>query len=173
MTLPQDTREKAISYTRHQATKSLAELSALMERTGAECAGALEGMSDAQASFKPGEEWSVKEVIDHMIVTSRHINDDIERMAAGRSGPTAARMGQTSGGAESIEDMRQRLAGLWMQTARLVAALPEDGSVDITQAHPWFGDMNFREWIAFQRLHAMDHIGQIEKLKADANYPKG
>ena len=28
------------------------------------------------------------------------------------------------------------------------------------------------QWIAFQRLHGMDHMQQIEKNKADAAYPK-
>jgi len=29
-----------------------------------------------------------------------------------------------------------------------------------------------REWLAFHRLHAMDHIQQIERIKTDGGYPK-
>jgi hypothetical protein len=35
-----------------------------------------------------------------------------------------------------------------------------------------FGPLTSREWIAFQRLHAMDHIQQIEIIKANPDYPK-
>ena len=37
--------------------------------------------------------------------------------------------------------------------------------------HPMFGPLNLKEWIAFHRIHAMDHIQQIDKIKADAGYP--
>ncbi len=36
-----------------------------------------------------------------------------------------------------------------------------------------FGPLNGKEWIAFQRLHAMDHVQQMEKVKAHPGYPKG
>jgi hypothetical protein len=34
-----------------------------------------------------------------------------------------------------------------------------------------FGKLNILEWIAFQRVHAQDHIRQVEKNKADPAYP--
>ena len=39
--------------------------------------------------------------------------------------------------------------------------------------HPIFGPLNLKEWIAFHRIHAFDHIQQIERLKADPAYPAG
>src|SRR5438552_17513045 len=57
----------ALSYIRHQASKSLAGLRVLAERTTADCGRCLEGISEEQARCKPGNEWSVKEVLDHLI----------------------------------------------------------------------------------------------------------
>ena len=37
--------------------------------------------------------------------------------------------------------------------------------------HPIFGQLNLKEWFAFHRVHALDHIQQIDKIKADPNYP--
>ena len=37
--------------------------------------------------------------------------------------------------------------------------------------HPFFGPLNCKGWVAFQRLHDADHIGQIEQIKASAGYP--
>jgi len=41
MTQAEDIREQALSYVRHQAAKGRADLAALMERTGADCARCL------------------------------------------------------------------------------------------------------------------------------------
>ncbi len=167
------TREQALSYVRHQAAKSLADLAALMERTGADCGRCLEGMSEEQAGFKYDEEWCIKEVVGHMLTSSKDINREIAKMAARKAATRVGRVGVTSGGDRPVGELRSALADLWTETGRLVASLPEEGSLEATREHPWFGHFNFREWIAFQRLHAMDHLQQMEKVKAHPGYPKG
>jgi hypothetical protein len=37
--------------------------------------------------------------------------------------------------------------------------------------HPFFGPLNCKGWVAFQRLDDADYIGQIEQIKASAGYP--
>lgn len=172
MTLPQDVREQALSYTRHQASKSLAELAALMERTGADCARALEGVSEAQASFTHGEEWSMRQIVEHMVGSTAGVNREIANLASGKAAPPIQQLGQTARRERPIDELRRQLAELWSETARLVASLPEDGDLEATWAHPWFGELNFKEWIAFQRMHATDHVQQIEALKTHPDYPK-
>jgi hypothetical protein len=73
---------------------------------------------------------------------------------------------------QSADVREQALAGLWAESSQVVASLPEDGDRHRTWDHPAFGPLNFKEWIAFQRLHAMDHIQQIEKIRAHSAYPK-
>ena len=164
--------QQALSYIRHQASKGLSDLSALVERTAADCAHCLEGVSEEQASFKPGEEWSVKEVLGHMLVSGAGVNREIASLVAGQPPVREARMGVVAGADRPIDELRQRLARLWRETARLAASLPEDGSVERTWEHPVFGPLNFREWIAFQRIHALDHVQQIEQVKAAPGYPQ-
>ena len=65
-----ETTQQALAYIRHQASKGLAGLRVLAERTAADCGRCLEGMSEEQARFKPGDEWSVKEVLDHLIYST-------------------------------------------------------------------------------------------------------
>jgi hypothetical protein len=167
-----DMREQALSYVHHQAAKGLAELAALMERTGEDCARCLDGVSEAQAAFAHDEEWSMREVVEHMISSSRAINEEIANLAKGADSAREARTGLTPKSQRGIEELRRGLSDLWSQTGALVASLPEDASLDSTWDHPWFGALNFREWIAFQRMHALDHVQQIEKLKAHPDYPK-
>ena len=172
MTQSPEIAQQAVSYIRHQAAKSLTELAALMERTGAECARCLEGKSDAQASFSHGEEWSMKEVVGHMLGSSAAINHEIAGLAAGRESRPPGRTGVTAGGDRPINELRRALAGLWTETGRLVVSLPEGGNLERTWDHPWFGPLNFREWIVFQRIHALDHVQQMERLKEHPDYPE-
>ncbi len=71
MTQNTDIREQALSYMRHHAAKSMDDLAALMERTAADCARCLEGVSEEQASFQYDEEWSIKEVLGHMLSSGK------------------------------------------------------------------------------------------------------
>ena len=172
MTQSPEISQQALAYIRHQAAKGLPDLAALMERTGAECARCLDDTSDAQASFSHGEEWSMKEVVGHMLGSGVAINREIAGLAAGKESSPPGRTGVTAGGDRPIEELRRALAGLWAETGRLVASLPEDGNLERTWDHPWFGPLNFKEWIAFQRLHAMDHVQQMERLKQHPDYPE-
>ncbi len=172
MTQSTDVREQALSYIRHQASKSMDDLASLMERTGADCARCLEGVSDGQAAFNYDEEWSIKEVLGHMLSSGKGVNDEIANLVANNPSGKEARMGVISGADRQIAELRQTLADLWSETGRLVASLPEDGNLERTWDHPMFGSLNFKEWIAFQRLHAMDHVQQMEKVKAHSDYPK-
>jgi len=172
---------EVLAYARHQAAKSIADLTALMERTAADCARCTEGVTEHQARFRPpagtgptGEdEWSITDVLAHIIDSTATVNREIARLVEGTPPSPVTGIGVTPGDDRPIEEIRRSLAGLWDETARLVASLPEDASLEPTRAHPWFGPLNFREWIAFQRLHALDHVQQIEKVKAAPGYPNG
>ncbi len=172
MTQSTDVREQALSYIRHQASKSMDDLATLMERTGAECARCLEGVSDRQAAFHYDEEWSMKEVLGHMLESGKGVNREIANLVEDRPSAREARMGVVAGADRTLDEMRQMLTDLWAETGRLVASLPEGGNLERTWDHPMFGSLNFREWIAFQRLHAMDHVQQMEKVKAHSGYPQ-
>jgi hypothetical protein len=172
MTQSPEIAQQALAYARHQAAKSLADLAALMERTGADCGRCLEAVSEAQASFSHGEEWSMKEVVGHMLVASLSINREIANLVEGRPVSQPGRVGLTAGGDRPIEELRLALARLWRETGGLVASLPEDGNLERTWDHPWFGPLNFKEWIAFQRLHAMGHLLQMDRLKEHPDYPE-
>jgi hypothetical protein len=99
------------------------------------------------------------------------VNREIGNLAEERASAGQARMGVVSGADRPIGELRQALARLWRETARLAVSLPEAG-LERTWEHPMFGPLNPEEWIAFQRLHAMDHIQQIEIIKANPDYPK-
>src|SRR2546427_12506188 len=80
-----ETTHQALAYIRHKASKGLGGLRVLAERTAADCGRCLEGMSEEQARFKPGDEWSVKEVLDHLIYsTARTVIEPIRDLGGGK-----------------------------------------------------------------------------------------
>lgn len=168
--------DQAISYMRHQASKGLESLAQLMERTEADWARCLEGMSETQASFKPQGEWSAKEVLAHVLETSRSVNRQVSQMASGTAPEWQPGRAGSTGSSRSDADigsLRSALGSLFGETVSLVRSLKDGPELDQSFDHPFFGSLTLKEWLAFQRIHAMDHIQQIDKIKADPAYPKG
>jgi hypothetical protein len=39
-----------------------------------------------------------------------------------------------------------------------------DEHLDVKITHPWFGPLNWREWLLFMRVHDLDHMRQLQTL---------
>jgi hypothetical protein len=168
-----ETTQQALAYIRHQASKSLADLRSLVDRTAADCARCLEGISEEQARFKPGNEWSVKEVLDHLIyATAQQVNDSIRDFAAGRAPRPFTHDSDDHRARRPIQELRREMARLLAEAVRLVGSLPERDLPLGSWGHPSLGPLNLKELIVYHRLHVMDHVQQIEKIKADPGYPQ-
>src|SRR5438046_7019804 len=175
---------KAQEYLRHQGTSTLDELGVLMDRTAGDWERCRGGMSDAQAKFKPStptgpegeDEWCTKEVLGHVLASQRGLNVTIAQMAGVDSTAQAEQiraMGVKSEAdeARSLADLRPRIASVCEESKRLVTSLLEGEKLSQQFPHPIFGPLNLKEWFAFHRVHALDHVQQIGKIKADPNYP--
>lgn len=179
-----DRMTQAQEYLRHQGAKGLADLGALMERTAGDWERCLDGMSDAQTMFKPStptgpageDEWCAKEVLGHVLASQRGLNVTIAQMA-GVEPPAEAEQIRAMGvkseedEARSLADLRPRIGAVCDESQRLVTSLPEGEKLEQKFPHPIFGPLNLKEWFAFHRVHAMDHIQQIQAIKADPGYP--
>jgi len=185
MTQTADPIQQALEYMRHQAAKSLADLGTLMERTATDWRHCLEGITDLQGSFMPSvptgpvgeDEWCAKQVLGHVLASQRGLNVTIAQMAgveAPREAEQIRAMGVQSAEdeARSLAELRPKIAEVCDESRRLVTSLEEGEKLDQKFPHPVFGPLNLKEWIAFHRIHAMDHIQQIDKIKADPAYPK-
>jgi len=177
MTQQADPVQQGLSYMRHQGAKSFAEIDAMLERTLGDWNRCLEDMTDEQATFQPEGEWCAKEVLGHVLVTDRSINQDIASLAGVEppvAGATEVRaMGVQAGDEQSlpIGELRERIAGLFAENRKMAASLEQSDQLGKSFPHPIFGPLNLNEWLAFHRIHSMDHIQQIDKIKADSGYP--
>ena len=161
-----------------QAQKPFAELLPPFESAMQALRSELQGVSEAQAAFKPGrgdgeDDYSIAEVTRHMINVIPMIGERISSLGTGRD-PLPA---QGPGSLGVNEDAPlSTLTGL-LETSRqtlldAVASVDGKEQLEKTMPHRLFGELNCRGWLAMQALHAEDHARQVGKIKAHASYPK-
>jgi DinB superfamily len=173
-----DPVQQGLSYMRHQGAKGFADIDAMLERTANDWRACLHGLSEAQASFKPGGEWCAKECLGHAIQTNRGINQDVAGLAGVEPPEEKAVEVRTMGmqapeyEAMPINDLCDMIVGALEETRMLAVALQKSETLDKSFPHPLFGPLNLKEWLAFHRIHSMDHIQQIDKIKAHPAYPR-
>ncbi len=116
---------------------------------------------------------SVKEVLDHLIYsTAKAVIEPVRDLGAGKI-PKPLTPDNSGGCAtQPIQELRQQMGRLLEQTVALVGSLREGETARATWQHPSLGPLNLKELIALHRLHIMDHVQQIEKIKADPGYPR-
>ena len=170
-----DVIQRAVDYCTHQASKGIDSLVALMQRTAADWQRTLDGVSDTQAEFSPAKnEWTTKEVVTHFLQATDSVNRQVETLTHGKDIGVLAPAGPDQRPTEtaSVADLSDGIASIFDEIVKLTRSLESNPNLDKQFPHPAFGQLNILQWIAFQRLHGMDHVQQIDKNKADAAYPK-
>ena len=168
-----DIRERVVSYLSHQATKEADDLRALIERERARLLGLLEGLTEAQASWKPAaDQWSIKDVLRHVLAAERGVVEIVTSLASGVVPAGERQLGRQD--ADESATLKRLVARLGEERRRLltfVDSLSPSADLSVTFPHPFFGPLNCKGWVAFQRIHDGDHIGQVEQVKSAAGYP--
>jgi hypothetical protein len=167
--------QRAVDYCSHQAGKGIDSLVALMERTGEDWRRCLDGVSEAQAEFSPAQgEWTTKEVVTHFLLATSGVNEQIGELTSGQDVGQLASAAPDERPTEttSVAELSSETVAIFDEIARLTRALEGNPHLERQFPHPAFGQLNILQWIAFQRMHGMDHMRQIEKNKADAGYPR-
>lgn len=165
------------AYMQHQAEKGIESLVALMQRTAADWQRNVGDMSEPQAAFAPAGEWSALQVANHFLEVTRGANQQIARLTRTGALPKGSldeeTLAEQGGKAEcqSVAEMSAWLAELFDDVVSLTRALDGNRHLEERFPHPMFGQLNILEWIAFQRVHSVDHMRQIDGNKADSGYP--
>jgi len=134
---------------------------------------ALDGVSDEQAAFAPSEgEWSIGEVAHHVLKGARNNAALVERLANGNEATDTNVEPPREPAVLSIGEMRDELLQNAVEFAAMPARLPEPPSFDLEAPHVFFGDLHCKAWFLFQRVHDVDHTGQVQAAKAAPGYPE-
>jgi len=177
MTLPEDARQQVVGYLKHQASKSTSDLLVLVDRAAGWIEQPLAGMSESQARFHPSpDEWSVADVLRHVDASMCGTARIIEALAAGKGaevnthGPSLAGLVDDTG--QTLAELRSGVARAYDEVRAAVAAIPEGTASGATAFHPFFGDLNCKEWAAFVYVHSRDHADQIQNVKGTSAFPR-
>jgi hypothetical protein len=173
VSLPEEARQQVVSYLEHQAGKSLADLLLLVDRAASLTEQSLLDISDVQAVFRPSEsEWSVVEIISHVSASLRGTTRIVGGLARGME-PSAVLDAITGAGAKAVlpAGMRADVAAAYDDLRSVVRMLEDGVALEKTARHPFFGDLNWKEWVAFVYVHARDHAAQVEKVKSSPGFP--
>ncbi len=155
------------SYLQAQAAKlSVADLMGKVRADSEQLAAAALAASAVDANTRPAPGgWSVNEVLEHLRETSRRVNAGM--LSAARGGA------QPSGLADALSAATEsRSPAAWVDVIRAerevafarLAPLNGDENLEIRWSHPFFGDLNWREWLLFLRLHDLDHANQVREI---------
>jgi hypothetical protein len=165
-------------YILRESELPFAELRPKLEAARRELLGALEGVSDEQAAFRPGsgndeDDWGIAEALRHVASIEAIMTDRIRALGSG----LPLNLKQTYPGYhEDIEtrNLPELVETLGKSRLGLLAAVAEiEGRerLDTFDAHRRFGELNCRGWLVMHTLHEQDHARQIAKIKRLEGYP--
>src|SRR5262245_35686835 len=144
----------------------------------------LDGVNTTTASRRPGSDWSVQEIVDHLLETGRASLDELWCLLTARRPPG----GPIPAGLQS----RAPLTRPWPWLCRelktvhrdLLAALddvPDTFATDarvalvmvvnveeagVRRPYEWVEDVDWKSYAIVFRLHAIDHMNQARKVLA-------
>jgi hypothetical protein len=162
-------RTRIRDYLRQQAAaKSIDEL---VERVDE----AVEELETAARAFEPatiaqrrdGEGWAPLDCVRHIAGNNVAVARDVLHVAwTGElaPGPEPPASGTRD---EVLAAMRVALDSLYVHVREADPA----ANLGTTWPHPMFGDLNWREWLLFIRIHSRDHARQLAAMAAAPSSP--
>ena len=171
MTHPQTEVERVRGYLVAQANKlSIAELVEKVRNDTRPLEAAAAAMPAGRFHERPREdEWSAAEVWTHILQMNEHGASAIPAIIAGEGKPGRA------GDAISGETRPAFMTGdayyqaYLLQREELLALVSQakgDEHLEVKINHPLFGDLSWREWLLFMRVHDLDHLRQLQSIAA-------
>jgi hypothetical protein len=156
------------------------------ERSTRSFLDALDGVSERAWSLRPvGEEWSLAETLEHVVLTDRSVRAGLQQLLAAPLPDGAPRFDDAKITARMFETAGPPPPGLAEPKGRFatraegLAALIEvrDELVDRARTatadlrahglpHPVFGVFDGVQWILFAAAHTDNHLPQVRALRA-------
>ena len=167
----QETREEEVARVRSYLTsqamrRTPAQLVEALREAQQQFLAALAAVPDAAFRTTPKEgEWSAADVLAHVrsiaAIDERSICGVIER------GEQPANVDDQLEQAPKNATREQLLADIEAFRERLIAVVLQaapQAHLDIVWGHNEFGNMNWREWLLFARVHTLDHARQMQAI---------
>jgi len=180
LTIPDEQRANAIAFVRENALRPAAEIEAIVQEGHASVLHAVANVSEEQAAWKPSaDDWSILEVMDHIVSVNRLMGMVSNGLAKGALPPglsgnvesASAQDGVSIVKFKSLAEARAAVDAAHAELVAFILSLDARPEPTLTFSHFVFGAFNFREWPVFQRVHDDNHAPQIEAVKQSAGFP--
>ncbi len=180
-TAPDEVVNRVKSYVEHTVSKGQESIREAVQKGHDQLIGLLDGMTEGQATFKPGpDDWCVLEVMQHVVTAKRGIARLCVALARGETprgiggeGEDEEQDGVMRDRFASLADARSAAAAAHHDLLAFVDSLAPETDLEARYAHFLFGPLNCREWAAFQRVHDADHTNQVQQIKSSPGFPAG
>jgi hypothetical protein len=160
-----DERLRIRGYLQAQAAKlTIPELIEKVRVDSEQLRAAAAAATDPSARPADGE-WSVNEVLAHITSSSRAVNGGI--VAAYERGDQPAPIRDAiDADAEPRPPLEwfDLLASEREAMFSRVGGAAGDEHLEVVWDHPFFGPLNWREWLLFLRVHDLDHARQVASI---------
>lgn len=158
-------RTGILEYLRQQAAKRSIEeiISRVQDGVDAVAIAARLVPEDRLSELGPGEgePWTPVDCLKHVVDWNRLCAQQILYVALSGELPEGAirpELPETIDGL--IEFQQQAIDSLFAH----VRDADPDAYLYVTWEHPFFGNLNWREWLMFLRVHCLDHAPQLKAL---------
>lgn len=132
----------------------------------------LDGVTAQRAKFSPGEgQWCIDEVVRHLAHANNRVAGLIEALTNGHVPGGEPEMGYVPRDKRSFEEVKADLMDSFEMLRDDFANITDpEANLDVKYKHPFFGELNAREWFVFTFVHASAHIQQIERIKSSPSF---
>jgi len=161
MTSPVSENDRIRGYLQQQALKPIEDLISRAEEGIQELTAAAKAVPDADLDVTvAGETWTPMDCIRHAAGWNMRGAQAVLYVAHTGALPPGEETPLPSSRDEILARHREAIDSLY---AHVRDADPQ-AFLDVKWQHPFFGDLNWREWLLFLRIHAKDHARQLTTM---------
>ncbi|MGE0598291.1 MAG: DinB family protein [Dehalococcoidia bacterium] len=156
---------KIRAWIQSEAQKDLSDIKAFVDGQFAQLTEAINAVPPAQLAEPRDQGWSPIDALKHAVEWNWQVGEDILHVSL-----MGERPGNPTPTFEPERDallarQQESLDSVW---AHVSAADPQS-FLDLTWPHPFFGELNWREWYFFIGVHCYDHKGQVLAMSEAAS----
>ncbi|MEP6871004.1 MAG: DinB family protein [Anaerolineaceae bacterium] len=162
MTQPQEDLDRIRGYLQQQAAqRTIDELIARVQEGVDDLATAARGVPDTALNAIPaGDEWTPLDCLRHAMSFNMHVAQQVLFAALEGHLPTDGEPEVPADRDAVLAAHAEALDSLYIH----VRAADPEGNLELTWKHPFFGELNWREWLLFLRIHSRDHARQLAAM---------
>ncbi len=152
---------KTRPWIQSEARKDLSETQAYVLARANELFEAINAIPKPNLSEPCDGEWSPIDAMKHAVEWNWQAGEDVLHVSLMGTRPANPAPVFEPDREALIARQRESLDSVWEH----VSAADPESFLDLTWAHPFFGDLNWREWYFFLGVHCYDHTRQINAMR--------